>query len=140
MLGTAYKILAKTISLRLQPFLDATIHATQTGFVRGRSILDNIFTFWEATAWARLQGEGMAVLLLDFEKAYDRVDWAFLEGTLERVGFPLRWIHGVSSLYSSAHSRVMVGGGGWASDSHYPDQCGRGAPLLPPFFCSLQRP
>ena len=53
----------------------------------------------------------MAVLLLDFEKAYDRADWVFLEGTLERLGFPPRWIRGISSLYSSAHSRVLVGGG-----------------------------
>eukprot|EP00250_Pteridium_aquilinum_P022375 c25362_g1_i1 orf=3-2321(-) len=133
LLGTAYKILAKTISLRLQPFLDTTIHATQTGFVRGRSILDNIFTFWEATAWARLQGEGMAVLLLDFEKAYGRVDWAFLEGTLERLGFPLRWIRGVSSLYSSAHSRVMVGGG---MGERFPlsRSVRQGCPLAPTLF------
>ena len=45
LLGTAYKILAKAVSLQLQPFMDELIHSTQTGFVKGRSILDNIFTF-----------------------------------------------------------------------------------------------
>ena len=110
-LNSAYKILAKALSLRLQPLLETLIHPTQTGFVKGRSILDNIFTFWEAVSIARLREEDMAILLLDFEKAYDRVDWGFLEGTMLRMGFPEIWIRGVSALYSSAHSQVLMAGG-----------------------------
>ena len=49
-LNSVYKIIAKTLSLRLQPMLDSLIHPTQTGFVKDRSILDNIFTFWEAVS------------------------------------------------------------------------------------------
>mgnify|MGYP002775001180 FL=1 len=51
-LSTAYKILAKALSLRLQPMLPQLIHVSQTGFIKERSILDNIFTFWEASAIA----------------------------------------------------------------------------------------
>ncbi|MCO5582904.1 hypothetical protein L7F22_036806 [Adiantum nelumboides] len=53
-------------------------------------------------------GEDLSILLLDFEKAYDRVDWGFLEGTLLRLGFEAGWIRGVTALYSSAHSQVMM--------------------------------
>ena len=49
-LSTAYNILAKTINLRLQPMLNQLIHDSQTGFVKDRSILDNIFTYWEMVA------------------------------------------------------------------------------------------
>lgn len=49
-------------------------------------------------------------MLLDFEKAYDRVDWDFWEGTLLRLGFPQLWIVGISSLYRSATSRMIIGG------------------------------
>ena len=63
----------------------------------------------------------MAVLL-DFEKAYDRVDWDFLEGTMARLGFPQAWISGVSALYRSATSRVLIGGrtvaGNFADATH----------------------
>ena len=90
--------------------LEHLIHATQTGFVKERSILDNIFTFWEAVSLARLQAHPIAVLLLDFEKTYDRVDWSFLEETMQRMGFPDAWIRGVSALYRSAHSRVLLAG------------------------------
>lgn len=44
-LNSAYKILAKALSLRLQPMLEFLIHPTQTRFVKDRSILDKIFTF-----------------------------------------------------------------------------------------------
>ena len=59
--------------------------------------MDNVFTFSEATEWAQHSGQHLAILLLDFEKAYDRVDWSFLEGTLERLGFPPGWIQGRQS-------------------------------------------
>ena len=66
--------MAKALSLRLQPMLGRLIHDTQTGFVKERSILDNIFPIWEAVSLAGLRGEPLVVLLLDFEKAYDKVD------------------------------------------------------------------
>ncbi|MCO5602961.1 hypothetical protein L7F22_057102 [Adiantum nelumboides] len=47
-------------------------------------------------------------MLLDFEKAYDRVDWGFLEGTLSRMGFPYAWIQGISALYRSASAAVTI--------------------------------
>ena len=47
LLNVVYKILAKTIARRLQPFLPQLIHDSQTGFLQERSIFDNIFLFWE---------------------------------------------------------------------------------------------
>ena len=50
-------------------------------------------------AVARKTNQGLAILLLYIEKAYDRVDWNFLEGTVERFGFQEEWIKGVSALH-----------------------------------------
>ena len=109
-LNSIYKILAKTSSLRLRPILDNLIHATHTGFVKERSILDNIFTIWEAVSLARLEESPLAVLLLDFEKAYDRVDWGFLEETMLCMGFQNSWIRGVAAMFKTAHSQVLLAG------------------------------
>ena len=105
LLNTIYKIFAKTLSLREQPFLHDLIHITQTFSIQERSILDNLFFFWEAIALARKKKEDLVILLLDFEKAYDRVDWEFLHGTLVRLGFP------VSRCYTRA-CRIMRDHGG----------------------------
>ncbi|MCO5564355.1 hypothetical protein L7F22_018015 [Adiantum nelumboides] len=60
--------------------------------------------------WARQTEQPIAIMLLDFEKAYDRVDWGFLEGTLHRMGFPDAWIRGISALYRSASAAITIGG------------------------------
>ncbi len=109
-LNTIYKIYAKSLMTRLSTFLPDIIHPSQTRFVPSRSIFDNIFTYWGASAKARILGEDLAVLLLDFEKAYDRVDWTFLQGTMAKMGFPEAWINGTAATYSSAHSRILLSG------------------------------
>ncbi|MCO5605166.1 hypothetical protein L7F22_059346 [Adiantum nelumboides] len=74
LMSSVYKILARMITSRLRPFLPDLIHSSQTGFVQDRSILDNVVTFYEAVEWACQTGQPTAIMLLDFEKAYDRVD------------------------------------------------------------------
>ncbi|MCO5609919.1 hypothetical protein L7F22_064154 [Adiantum nelumboides] len=88
LMSSLYKILARMITAQLRPFLPDLIHSSQTGFVQDCSILDNVVTFYEAVEWARQTKQPTAIMLLDIEKAYDRVDWGFLEGTLSRMGFP----------------------------------------------------
>lgn len=58
----------------------------------------------EAIAIARLHQEDLVVLLLDFKKAYNRVDLAFLDSTMLRMGFGSR----NPPLYSVAHSQVLI--------------------------------
>jgi hypothetical protein len=52
----------------------------------------------------------MIMLLLDFKKAYDRVKWGFLEGTLNKLGFSSTWIAWVSSLYIDSWYSVGLNG------------------------------
>ena len=96
LLNDIYKIVAKTTTNRMRPLLPSIIHDTQSGFLQDRSIFDNIFLFWEMTALAQHHKQSLAILLLDFEKAYDKVDWDFLEVVLLKLGFPCVWIKDVS--------------------------------------------
>ena len=90
LLNIVYKIYVKVLSQRIQECLPFIIHSSQTGFINERSILDNIFTFWESVAVAKRDNQNLAILLLDFEKTYHRVDWSFLEGTMQKMGFASR--------------------------------------------------
>ena len=79
-------------------------------YVKERSILDNIFTFWEAVSLSRLEESPLAILLLDFEKAYDKVDRGFLEETMLCMGFPDSWVRGVAAMFRTAHSQMLLTG------------------------------
>jgi mannosylglycoprotein endo-beta-mannosidase len=108
LLGSLYKILAKILARRLQAFLSSTIRPGQTGFIEGRSILDNTFLAQEAQDWAEESSQDLVLLLLDFEKAFDRIEWSFLFEALAKLGFCPQWIRWVSSLYGSASSAIKL--------------------------------
>ena len=110
LLNVIYKILAKTIARRLQPYILELIHDSHTGFMQEQSIFYNIILFWEMVASAELHKQDLAVLFLEFEKAYDRVDWDFMEGTLLRMGFPNIWVRGVSTLYRNTNNSLLFAG------------------------------
>jgi hypothetical protein len=63
LLGSLYKILAKTLARRLQTFLPNIIRPSQTGFVEGRCILDNTFLTQEAQDWAEENNQVMLINL-----------------------------------------------------------------------------
>ena len=47
--------------------------------MQDKSVFGNIFLFWELSTSSMAKKEDLPILLLDFEKAYDRVNWDFLE-------------------------------------------------------------
>jgi hypothetical protein len=87
LLGCVYKILAKALAGRLQAFLPGVIRPNQTSFVEGRSILDNVYTTQDSLDWVVESDQELVLLLLDFEKAFDRIEWNFLFTTLSKLSF-----------------------------------------------------
>jgi hypothetical protein len=106
LLGSIYKILAKTLARRIQSALTHIIRPNQTGFVEGRNILDNVFLAQEALGWVKESEQDLVLLLLDFEKAFDRIEWKFLFTTLAKLGFSDTWVRWIGSLYQSASSTI----------------------------------
>ena len=110
LLNTLYKIVAKVYANRMKPLLHNWILPSQTGFVPNRCILDYIFLAFEAIEWTLENKQALSMLLLDFEKAYDRVNWTFLKHTMTRMGFQSTWIQQVMSLNENAAAAVIVNG------------------------------
>ena len=106
----SYKILAKIMALRLVNSLPKFVNSTQNGFIKGRYILENLITSWEAMEWSKCSHQNSAMLLLDFEKAYDRVEWRFILMMLEAFGFPPSFCNTVQVLLSDASAQVEVNG------------------------------
>jgi len=65
LLNSTYKILAKTLTGRVQAALPHIVRPNQTGFVEGRSILDNAFMAQEALEWAEESDQDLILLLIE---------------------------------------------------------------------------
>lgn len=110
LLNTLYKVVAKVYANRMKKLLHFWILPSQTGFVPNRCILDNVFLAFEAVEWALENNQELSMLLLDFEKAYDRVSWTFLSQATERMGFHSTWIAQVMSLNLNASASIIING------------------------------
>ncbi|KAL0449514.1 UNVERIFIED_CONTAM: hypothetical protein Slati_1507800 [Sesamum latifolium] len=91
-----YKIASKAIANRLKPFLGSIISESQSAFVLGCLITDNVLVAHELNFYLahKYWGSSDHILLkLDISKAYDRVEWLFLERMLVRLDFHAKFVH-----------------------------------------------
>ena len=72
----------------------------------------------------------LAVMLLDFKKAYDRISWEFLEAMMDTLGFEQQWILGTTSFYKDASNQVLMVGSLGKSFRITRSVC-QGCPLAP---------
>ena len=73
LLNSDYKLLAKALAIRLGPALQHVIDPTQTAFVPGRWIGDNVLCHLEEVEYLQQTGQPGCIVFLDFSKAYDRL-------------------------------------------------------------------
>ncbi|GBG78145.1 hypothetical protein CBR_g26181 [Chara braunii] len=76
----------------------------------GRSIFNNIVTAIETLEIVQKEELDIAVLLLDLEKAYDKVGWPFVLTTLRHMGFGEGFCAWVIAMYANSTSAVMING------------------------------
>ncbi len=133
LLGSIYKVLAKTLAGRIQSALTHIIRPNQTGLVEGRSILDNVFMAQEALGWVEESEQDFVLLLLDFEKAFNGIEWGFLFTALAKLGFNGTWVNWVRSLYQAASSAIKVNGA-TRPNFQLTRSIKQGCPLVPYLF------
>ncbi|CAM2117028.1 unnamed protein product [Caretta caretta] len=108
LLSTHYKIVAKAILLRLGSLLADMIHPDQTYTVPDRSIFDNLFLVRDLLELGRRDGLSFALLSLDQEKAFNRVDHGYLLSTLWAFGFGSQFVGFLRVLYASAECLIKL--------------------------------
>ncbi len=110
LLNTDYKILSKTLAVRLADVAPGLIHKAQAGFVPGRRIHNHTQLARLMMSWAEGNEANGAIIALDQEKAYDRIAHDYLWKVLRRFRIPDGLIRLIRSLYANAVTSVMING------------------------------
>lgn len=110
-----YKIVAFTLANRLQSVLDKLISHDQTGYIKKRYIGTNLRLIQDTIEFSQKHQPDAVVVMLDFQKAFDSVEWEFLFRTMKKFNFGIEFINWIKVLYKNAN--FCVKNNGWISDS-----------------------
>ena len=107
-LNVDYTIASRSIAGRLLKVLHVVVDKDQTCGVLGRFIGENVAYLRDVVDYVSQVGVPCAILSLDQEKAFDRVDWSFMKATLSVMGFGPSFISWIDLFYSGSQSTVNV--------------------------------
>ncbi len=110
LLNTYYKIIAKVLASRLKLVLPSIINNDQSGYLKGQYIGQNIRIFKDVTFFCNQKRLPGISLSIDFEKAFDSLNWKFLFKTLEHLNFGNIFIGYVKTMYTDNESTVFNNG------------------------------
>ncbi|CAM2104916.1 unnamed protein product [Caretta caretta] len=106
LLSTDCKVVAKAISLWLGSV--DMVHLDQTYTILGQNIFNNLYLVWDLLELGCKDGLSFALLSLDQEKTFDRVNHGYLLGTLSVFGFGPQFVGFLQVLYADAECLVRL--------------------------------
>lgn len=92
MLTVFYELFTKILASRLMKVVDDIISENQATFIKDRNILEGLLILHEVIHELSSKKQSGIILKLDFEKAYDKVHWEFMEEVLILKDFLGKWI------------------------------------------------
>lgn len=108
-----YKVISKILAERMKGFLPGIISENQSAFVRGRQIQDNItisHEIFHSLKAKKGRARKMLAAKLDMNKAYDRLEWAFIKDMLHAFGFNYHWVDLIMECITTVTYKAMLNG------------------------------
>ena len=133
LLSCVYKILSSAIANRLKKVLDKLVSRTQTGFISGRYIGENIRLVYDLIHYTENENIPGMIMLVDFEKAFDSVSWYFIYHVLDYLNFGnkfKKWI----KLFNTNITASVIQCGFLSEPFPIERGCRQGDPISPYLF------
>jgi hypothetical protein len=100
LLNVSFKILTKVITTRIGLVVEKVIRPSQMAFLTGRHVMEGVIILHETIHEMHRKNQNGVILKIDFEKAYDKIKWPFLQQTLHMKGFSKQWCAWIESVVS----------------------------------------
>ena len=110
LLSNDYKIATKAIALRMENVLPKIINESQTGYLKGRYIGESIRTISNIMSFTKTHNVPGLAVFLDFEKAFDSLEWNYLQKCLEVFNFGPQLRQWIRVIYSNISGCVLNNG------------------------------
>ena len=110
-----YKIFAHVLANRLQKIASRIIGKEQSAYIKGRYIGENARIIMDIFEYCKNNDEDGILLFLDYEKAFDSVEYNFMFKVLEKYNFGKDFIDMIKTLYNDPIFKVK--NNGWISKS-----------------------
>ena len=107
-LNVSFKIFTKVGTNRLNKVAKTVVSPTQTAFMPGRNIMEGVVILHETIHELHTKKANGIIFKIDFEKAYDKVKWSFLQQTLRMKGFSPKWCRWVQNMVTGGSVGIKV--------------------------------
>lgn len=109
--NVVYKVISKILARRLKDTLPSAIEKNQCAFVKGRLLLENVILATKLVKNYHKPGiSTRSAIKLDISKAFDTVQWSFIEATLRAMGYPALFVTWIMRCVDTAAFSVSVNG------------------------------
>jgi hypothetical protein len=104
------KLATKAIASRICKYLPNIIHPDQTGFIKGRYIGENIFKILNILEYIDEENIEALLINIDFEKAFDNLEWDFIDYCLKTFNFGESLRQWITTFYTDVECCVLNNG------------------------------
>ena len=129
-LNTTYKFHSSMVANRLKLILPSVINEDQTGFISGRFIGENTRMIYDTINYCEEENKKGLLIILDFSKAFDTIEWLFIEDVFKIFNFGEDFINMIKLFQKNSTSRVEQNGH-LSEPIILARDCRQGDPLLP---------
>jgi hypothetical protein len=106
----ALKIITKQLANRLQKEIIPLIHQNQYGFIKTRTIQDCLAWAFEYLHICHKSKKEIVIIKLDFEKAFDMIEYKAIIDMMKHMGFGDLWISWITNILTTASTSVILNG------------------------------